>query len=108
MRSALVLDPAPFVTRWRKRTVAKRGLDHIRRPDVLPMLRREAVGREELLRVSLKRCDGLRILRAVRLRKYLQLFLRDLSRLGLHDLVERALGLALQSLGSLSSTLTSR
>src|SRR5262245_27060995 len=41
MRRPFVREPAPFVTRWRRRTVAKRRLDYVRGPEMLhdPQLR---------------------------------------------------------------------
>src|SRR5262245_51613810 len=47
MRSPLVREPAPFVTCCRSRTVAKRRLDHVRGPEMLPVLGGEVEEREQ-------------------------------------------------------------
>ena len=91
-------DPAPFVTRWRSRTVAKGDST---RPQVLPVLGGEVEERQQRVGIMLQRRGGLRVLGPVLDGEPGDRLARLLAGLRVHHLVQHGLRARLETPGQL-------
>src|SRR5206468_1423153 len=79
----------------------ERRLDHVRGPEMLPVLGGEVEEREQDIGVLLRRRDGLRVLRAVLGGEPRNRLARLRAGLGVYDVVERGLHAGLEALREL-------